>query len=125
MWFWWFLFCFDILIPIVMIIAGWFMKERPPKDINGFVGYRTTRSMKNRDTWVFAHEYCGRIWFKSGCILLILSILVHIPYYHATSDKIGQLSVILSIIQVSILTLAILPTEIALRRTFTKDGIRK
>ncbi|MDO4554333.1 MAG: SdpI family protein, partial [Lachnospiraceae bacterium] len=28
--------------------------------MNGLKGYRTSRSMKNMDTWKFAHEYSGR-----------------------------------------------------------------
>lgn len=46
MWFWWFMFICDLMIPIVMIIAGRMMWKHCPKSINGIVGYRTTLSMK-------------------------------------------------------------------------------
>ena len=52
----------DLIIPIVMIIGGRMMWKHCPKHINGIVGYRTTRSMKNMDTWKFAHDYCGKLW---------------------------------------------------------------
>ena len=64
--FWWFMLICDLIIPIVMIIAGRMMWKHCPKSINGIVGYRTNRSMKNMDTWKFAHEYCGKLWWKIG-----------------------------------------------------------
>lgn len=66
MWFWWFLFCCDLLVPVTMIVSGRIMWKHPPKNINGLMGYRTSRSMKNMDTWLFAHDYCGRLWWKIG-----------------------------------------------------------
>ncbi|MBO5057040.1 MAG: SdpI family protein [Lachnospiraceae bacterium] len=62
MWFWWFMFVCDLLIPVFMIICGRMMWKNSPKSINGIIGYRTTRSMQNKDTWRFAHDYCGRLW---------------------------------------------------------------
>ena len=60
MWFWWFMLISSLLIPALMITAGWFMWKRPPKKINSAIGYRTSRSMKNINTWQFAHHYCGQ-----------------------------------------------------------------
>lgn len=62
MWFWWFMFCCNLLIPAIFIFAGRMMWKHYPKEINDILGYRTKRSMKNIDTWKFAHEYCGRLW---------------------------------------------------------------
>ena len=59
MWFQWFIFVFDLLIPVLMILSGKAMQNHCPKNINGMIGYRTPRSMKNMDTWKYAHEYCG------------------------------------------------------------------
>lgn len=77
----WFLLIFDCFIPLIMIICGRFMWKHYSKEINGFIGYRTNWSMKNMDTWKFAHEYIGQLWWKLGWILLVLTILVHIPFY--------------------------------------------
>lgn len=55
------LFICNLLIPVVVIVTGRIMWKHYPKNINGLVGYRTTRSMKNMDTWRFANEYCGRL----------------------------------------------------------------
>lgn len=49
--------------------------KKAPKEINAVFGYRTTMSMKNKDTWEFAHKYCDRIWYVCGCIMLPLTVL--------------------------------------------------
>lgn len=125
MWFWWFMLCCDILIPIIMIIGGRVMWKHPPKEINGMMGYRTSRSMKNMDTWTFAHDYCGRLWWKIGWIILIPSIIVHILIYGQSDNVVGIVGGILVLIQTIILVVSIFPTEKALKNTFTKDGKRK
>ena len=71
--FWVFMLLADIMIPLVMIIFGRVFIKSPPKNINDMYGYRTTMSMKNTDTWNFAHKYCGRLWFKTGMIILPIS----------------------------------------------------
>ena len=53
--FWIFMFCCTLLIPIIMIIAGNSMRLGKFKTINSIVGYRTRRSMKNQQTWDYAH----------------------------------------------------------------------
>lgn len=125
MWFWWFMLISDLVIPMIMIIGGWMMWRHTPKNINGFVGYRTPRSMKNRDTWDFAHIYCGRLWWKIGWMMLVPSVIVNIPFYGSTDDTIGGAGVILVTIQTAILIVSIFPTEKALKNNFDEDGRKK
>ena len=125
MWFWWFMLISSLLIPALMITAGWFMWKRPPKKINSAIGYRTSRSMKNMDTWKYAHEYCGGLWQKTGWIILILSLLLHFPFYHSSKDVIGVMSGILCAAQCLFLITTVFLTEQALKRTFTNEGVRK
>lgn len=125
MWFWWFVFCCDLLIPGLMIIIGRIMWKHPPKDINILMGYRTSRSMKNMDTWIFAHNHSGRLWWKTGWVVLFPSIIIHIPFYGASDDMIGIVSLILVTVQIVILIGSIFPTEKALKRTFTDEGVRR
>ena len=125
MWFWWFMLCCDVLIPVLMIIAGRMMWKHPPKTINGTVGYRTSRSMMNMDTWNFAHDYCGRLWWKIGWIMLVPSILIHIPLYGKSANAIGIACGLLITVQTIVLIVSIFPTERALKRTFTDSGKRR
>ena len=55
MWFWWFLFVCNLIVPIIMIGAGRMMWKHCPDKINMVYGYRTKYSMINNDTWRFAH----------------------------------------------------------------------
>ncbi len=73
--FWIFMLVSDLLIPLTIIGFGKYFIKNAPKEINGIFGYRTAMSMKNRDTWEFAHYYCGKIWFFSGLIMFFLSFI--------------------------------------------------
>ncbi len=125
MWFWWLIFVCDLLIPITMIIAGRMMWKHAPKKINGVIGYRTAHSMKNIDTWNFAQEHCGRLWWKIGWIMLLPSSVIHLPFYHSSENMIGIVAAVLYTIQCLALVLSISPTERALKRTFTEDGVKR
>lgn len=125
MWFWWFLFLCDLIVPVLMICAGRVMWKHPPKTINSIYGYRTSRSMKNMDTWKFAHDYCGRLWWKIGWIMLIISVLVQLPFYHATEKTVEIMCVILSTMQCVTLIVSLIPTERALKSHFTNEGLRR
>ena len=125
MWFWWFMFVFNLLIPGALIIFGRSMWKKCPQKINWAYGYRTSRSMKNMDTWKFAHDYCGKIWWKSGWIMLITSAVLQIPFYRSSEDVIGSLGVILCVVQLVIMIMSIFLTERALKNNFFSDGTRR
>ena len=125
MWFWWYMFVCDLLVPLTMIICGKMMWKHPPAKINGMAGYRTARSMKNMDTWKFAQKYCGRLWWKIGWIMLFFSALIPIPFYRENDAVIGAAGGILCMIQCVVLLVSIFPTEQALKRNFTDDGMRR
>lgn len=119
------MFISDLLIPILMIVGGNMMWKHAPKKINGVIGYRTARSMKNIDTWKFAQDYCGRLWRKIGWAILIPSAAIHFPFYYSSEDTVGTVGAILCTIQCVVLVASIFPTERALKRAFTDEGVRK
>ena len=108
-----------------MVIIGKVMFKRPPKKINSIYGYRTSRSMKNQDTWNFAHMTCGKIWWKFGWLIILPTVAVQLPFLNSDNDVIGTVGFILCMIQCLILLLSILPIERALKKTFNSDGSRK
>lgn len=125
MWLWWFWLICDLFIPLVMIVVGRMTWKHCPKNINSLIGYRTTRSMKNMDTWKFAHEYCGKLWWKLGWLIMILTALMYIPLYQGNDNKIGIAGTVLITIQCTVLIISIYPTEKALKEHFNDDGTRK
>ena len=54
---WFMMLGFNLLIPAIMLGAGKLFLKKAPKDIYWIFGYRTTMSMKNADTWAFAHIF--------------------------------------------------------------------
>lgn len=108
-----------------MLICGFFMFKYPPKEINGIIGYRTTMSRKNKDTWKFAHDYCGRLWFKLGLLLLILTIIIQIPFAHSSDNVIGYMTLFIEAAQLVGLLGSIVFVERALKKNFNEHGVRR
>jgi len=82
-------------------------------------------SMKNKETWAFAHQYCGKLWYRLGLLLLPLSILPMVLVFGRDKDFVGLVGSVITLIQLVPLIGSIIPTEIALKRTFDADGNRK
>ena len=122
MWFRIFMFSFNLLIPILMIVIGRVFLIHPPKNINDIYGYRTSMSKKNQDTWNFAHQYCGKLWSKVGWIMLPISMIVQYPFIYSNDDRTGVVSMILCVIQCLVLIGAIFPVEKALKKNFDING---
>ena len=116
--FWWYLFACNLLIPVVMIVAGRWMWRHGPKKRNCFRGYRTRRSMKNAETWTFAQVYCGRLWWRLGWLLVIPTVLAQLPFRKREAAVVETCSVVLVSIQLVLLVLTIFPTERALKKKF-------
>ena len=108
-----------------MIGFGKMFLNKAPKNINATFGYRTTMSMKNKDTWEFAHRFCGKLWLSSGLVLLPMSVISLLFVFNKSIDTIANVGLIVSVIQVIYLIGSIIPTEIALRKVFDQNGRRK
>lgn len=118
------MFICNLLIPLVMIVAGYLMYKKPPKEINDIIGYRTWRAKKNLETWKFAHNYCGKLWVKLGLILIVPTIIAQIPFVKSSEDIIACVAIVIEIIQLAVLLVSIFVAEKALRKTFDNNGNR-
>lgn len=123
--FWIFMMISDLIIPFTMIGLGKFFIKNTPKEINGVFGYRTSMSRKNKDTWEFAHNYCGKLWVIIGWIMIALSVIVMLFVIGKDKNVVGTFGGILCGIQVILLVGSIFPTEKALKINFDKSGNRK
>lgn len=120
--FWIFLFIMNLLIPVTMIGFGRSFRSHAPKEINSIYGYRTTMSMKNRDTWEFAHHYFGKIWWQTGWGLLGFTAVFMLTALGKDDDTASIYAGMISAIQIFFLILPIFFTERALKKHFDKDG---
>ena len=120
--FWIFMLIMVLLIPITMIVIGRLFLKNAPKDINYVFGYRTKRSMMNLETWKYAHEYIGKLWFICGLILLPISVVVMVLVFGKETNTVGAVGGILTIVQMISMVGAIIPTENVLKNSFDRFG---
>lgn len=125
MWYWWSMFLCNIAYSLVMIIGGWCMWKHTPKKINSSVGYRSKWSKKTQATWDFANKNCGERWWKIGWIMLFPTILIQIPFYGENYNAIGIVTLVICVVEVTILLVSIPFTEKALKENFNENGTRK
>ncbi len=116
--FWIYMTCMACLIPITMIGFGRYFIKTAPKKINYIFGYRTSRSMKSESTWVFAHKYCGRIWFICGSISLISSLAIMFFVFGKDTDTVGCVGAACMFLQITEIIISIIATEKALKKNF-------
>lgn len=121
----WILFLSSLTIPVIMLIIGLIFTFKPPKEINELFGYRTNLSMKNLDTWNFANRYIGRVWLILSLFILPLTIVVMLLINGEDEGYITTAFFIVLGIQLLIMLISIIPTEIALNKKFNKDGTRR
>ena len=103
-------------------MAGVF--DKAPKSINSLYGYRTARSMKNQQTWDFAHQVCGKLWFRGGAVMLPLSLLAMLPALGRDVEAVGIWCIPVVGVQLVVMIGTIFPVEKALKRKFDKYGRR-
>ena len=110
---------------ITMIGFGRNFMKKAPKEINSVFGYRTSMSMKNKDTWEFAHKYCGKVWYVCGMVMLPITVIFMLLVIGKNEDCVGSIGGIICGVQLIPLIGSILPTEIALKKNFDKNGTRR
>lgn len=111
------------IMSLTMIGFGFLLSKKTPKEINYIIGYRSPMSIKNKDTWEFAHKYSGKVWIRSGVINAVVSIVLALTLQNLSNYS--ELMLALIYIQLIVLLLVIPLAEIALRKTFDKNGIKK
>ena len=123
--YWIFMLAMGLLFPAIMILFGAIFTKTAPKKINYIFGYRTDMSMKNRETWEFAHKYIGKQWFRLGLLLIPITVIPMLFVIGKTENIVGAVGLIVGFINTIVLIVPIFFTEKALNRTFDKDGKRK
>ena len=114
-----------LLIPCIMIVFGDLFRRKAPNHINIWYGYRTQRSMKNEDTWAFAHRHLGRTWMIVGAVLLVVSVIPMIAVLGKDEDTVSVVSLVILVVQLIPMIVSLIPTEQALKKTFDENGMRK
>ena len=123
--FWIFMLIMVLLIPLTMLFFGWLLFRKTPKEINYVYGYRTKRSMMNEETWRFANQYFGKVWYLCGLISAPLSVIAIAIVFGKEPGTMGTVGGIITMLQMLPLIGAIVPTESELKKNFDENGKRR
>ena len=123
--YWIFMLAMGLLFPAIMILFGAVFTKTAPKKINYIFGYRTDMSMKNQDTWEFAHKYIGKLWFRLGLLLIPITVIPMLFVIGNSENVVATVGLIVSFVNTVTLIVPIFFTEKALNKAFDKDGNRK
>lgn len=122
---WFFMLFIVIVLPFIMFMCSFYFIAGGPKNINNIFGYRTGRSMINKDTWIFAHEYCGKLWFKVSIIFILASIVIMLCLIKTDQRVFVAVGFVIFIAEFVTLFFTISKTEKALADNFDIKGNRK
>ena len=106
------------LMPAIMIILGFLMWKHHPKKISYIFGYRTARSMRNLETWNYANEYAGKLWFILGLATLIPTLAIYIPFLNSNDERINIITLGAISIQAILFAGSFLFVELSLKKKF-------
>ncbi len=120
--YWLFMFVMTLLIPAAMTVFGRKFMNNPPIKINHLFGYRTTRSMKNEQTWIFAQKLCGKMCYKFGIYALAPSILAMLFVIGRGEEVISSVGIIVTMVQGFAMIFIMILVERELRKNYDKDG---
>ena len=123
--FWLFFTAMDLLIPGIMVGIGTRFLKHPPGTINAWYGYRTARSMKNQETWDFAHETCGKLWVRLGKLSFLPALLAAGLTFGRGIETVSVASIVVVTVQTLVLIGSIFPVERALKRNFDDFGRKR
>ncbi len=116
---WLLMLLFDMIAPILMIAAGYLMPRI--KTANSIIGYRTSLSMANEETWRYANGYCGGLWRKIGFIMLPVSIICGASMYFVKDAAAAVIGIAIMFIQLGIVFWSVYLVEKELKRKFANS----
>ncbi|ARX65881.1 MULTISPECIES: SdpI family protein [Bacillus] len=70
----------SILIGIIFILTAIIFQKNPPTDINAAYGYRTKRSMKNKELWDAGNRYSVEVMKQNGFIMMLIGSVISILF---------------------------------------------
>lgn len=123
--FWFFMLFMVLLIPTIVTFFGMYFCKQSPTDINNVFGYRTKRSMKNMDTWKYAHHFIGKTWTVIGVVMFVLSLVLMLLVLNKDKNKISSMVTTIMLAELVPLLVSIVVTEVKLNKVFDKQGKRR
>lgn len=120
--FWIFMFIVTLLIPLALLLTSYLCSRS--KTIQHVSGYRTSRSMKNQDTWEFSQKYCAKLSLYMFFPSLVLAVVIMPMSIGKSMELIGWIGLGITIIQMMSFGIIVICTEKVLKKTFDENGNR-
>lgn len=114
-----------MVMSLVFLVGGYSLRKTAKRKINHIIGYRTSLSMKNEDTWAFANDELGKIWIKIGWFIVPFTILFNVVFAFVKLNCYEMFCVFFVICEIVVVFITIAIVESKMRRTFNRDGSRK
>lgn len=118
------IFC-TMVMSLIFLVGGYSLRKTAKRKINHVIGYRTSLSMKNEDTWAFANDELGKIWIKIGWFIVPFTILFNVVFAFVKLNCYEMVCVLFVIGEIVVLFITRAIVESKMRRTFNRDGSRK
>ena len=106
---------------LILTVIGLVFWTYPPKKINEFYGYRTTRSRKSQEAWAFAQRYSAKLMTIFGLAALIVAAAAHLFRNRLciNSDFLMLYDICITLLlPIIVAILPIILTELQLRKRF-------
>ena len=103
------------VMPITAFIAGYMSVNKPPKEINGVMGYRTKLSMASQEAWDYANRRMGEMFLKNSVYMLALgvvaTVILLVTKVSYTSVTFSIAIVVIMVLQTLLMTLPMAKVE--------------
>ena len=106
---------------LILTVGGAVFWACPPRQINEFYGYRTTRSRKSQEAWDFAQKYSAKMMTVLGLVALIVAAAAHLfrNSLCINSDYLMLYDICITLLLTIIVVMPpIILTELELRKRF-------
>lgn len=114
----------DMLLPLTMLGLGLMIWLTKP-GYGDMFGYRTTWSLKSKETWERAQGLFGKICTITYAVISFISLIAGIVPIIWKSDISGIIVCVLYLVQFFSVFVVIGVTDGIVAREFNKDGTRK
>lgn len=109
------------LVVLIIVATGLLFKYVKVNEINGYVGYRTPRSMKNQDNWNFAQKISPDILIKWTLIFFFISLIESLLFNDSQSHLAINLIVTMTLFMIS-LVIVFLNVEREIKKFEKQNG---
>ena len=92
----------SILIGFIFKLATLILQKNPPTDINAAYGYRTKRSMKNKELWDAGNRYSAEMMKQNGFIMMLIGSFISILFRYPHTTAVIMVVMVLLIIRLFI-----------------------